>query len=445
MDNPKNTEISGGGEGLIRGIGRWDLLAICINTVIGAGIFGLPSKAYAAIGSYSLIAFVACALIVALIVLCFAEVSSRFDSTGGMYLYGREAFGDAVGFEMGWLYWIVRMTTFAANCNLMLAYLTLFIPGASEGGLRVALIIGIAAFLVGVNIAGVRQSAVLTNVFTVGKLAPLLLLAFVGMFFVNPDNFTFGELPGYSSFSSAVLLLIYAYVGFEATVIPAGESKNPKKDMPFALIGTLVVVAVLFLLIQIVAIGTLPSLAESQRPLADAAGTFLGPLGAALIGIGAIVSILGNLNGGLLAGSRIPFAMAEQGEVPKMLASTHERFKTPWIALLLTGAVTIVFTLQSNFITALTIATITRLLVYAVTCASLPVFRWRKGAPEAGFTAPGGIVMSVLSLILIGWLISNVDFKKEGMAMILAVVAGLIVYFAFKLIRRGGSDGTSEI
>ena len=421
-------ETSKGHSGLVRGIGRWDLTAIAINTIIGAGIFGLPSKVYNAIGGYSLIAFALCALIVGVIVLCFAEVASRFENTGGMYIYGKEAFGSFMGFEMGWLYWVVRMTTFAANCNLLLAYLTIFVPDANKEPLRIPLIIAISLFLVGVNFIGVRQSAWLTNVFTIGKLAPLFLLVVIGVFYVQPENFSFGEIPEYGAFSTAVLLLIYAFVGFEATVIPAGESKNPKKDMPFALIVSLGIVAVLFILIQVVAIGTLPSLASSDKPLADAAGVFMGPVGATIIGIGAIVSILGNLNGGLLSASRIPFAMAENGELPRPLASTHEQFRTPWISIFITGGITIVLTVFSNFVTALTIATITRLLVYAVTCASLPVFRKRSDASEAGFKAPIGPVLSVVSLVLIAWLLSNVDFKKEGLAMLGAIAVGGFVY-----------------
>lgn len=432
-----SSDTSTGQSRLVRGIGRWDLTAIAINTIIGAGIFGLPSKVYAAIGGYSLIAFLLCAVIVGLIVLCFAEVASRFDSTGGMYLYGKEAFGSFVGFEMGWLYWVVRMTTFAANCNLLLAYLTLFIPEANENPLRIPLILTIALFLIGVNFIGVRQSAMLTNIFTVGKLAPLVILVAVGMFFVEPANFSFGELPEYTAFSTAVLLLIYAFVGFEATVIPAGESKNPKKDMPFALMVSLGIVAVLFILIQVVAIGTLPGLASSEKPLADAAGAFMGPFGATLIGVGAIVSILGNLNGGLLSASRIPFAMAENSELPGALAATHEKFHTPWISLFVTGGITIALTIWANFITALTIATITRLIVYAITCASLPVFRSRRDVPEAGFKAPFGIVLMVLSLVLITWLLSNVNFQKEGLAMLVAVAVGGIVYLPNLASRRG--------
>lgn len=419
-------------EKLVRGINRWDLTAIAVNTIIGAGIFGLPAKVTALIGSYSLLAFVFCAAIIGFIVVCFAEVSSRFSATGGMYLYAKEAFGSIVGFEVGWLYWIVRVTTFAANCNLLLAYLGFFVPTANEGALRIALISLVVIILTVVNFLGVKESVILTNIFTVGKIVPLLVFAFVGLLFVQPDNFSFAVTPDYNSFASAVLLLIYAYVGFEAAVIPAGETKDPQKNVPFALLVALLFCAVLFIIIQIVAIGTLPELAKSERPLADAAGNFLGTFGAAFIALGAVVSILGNLNGGFLAASRMPFAMAEQRELPAIIGKTHEKFKTPYVSLLLTSAMMFFLTIQSSFITALTMATITRLIVYATTCAALPVFRKKTNAPEAKFIAPFGIVAAVLSLILIVWLLTNVDFRKEGLTLIVAAVVGIVIYFLSK-------------
>ncbi|HEY0658844.1 MAG TPA: amino acid permease, partial [Pyrinomonadaceae bacterium] len=162
-------------EKLIRGISRWDLTAIAINTIIGAGIFGLPSQVTALIGGYSLIAFIVCAVIIGFIVLCFAEVSSRFQATGGMNLYAKEAFGSVVGFEVGWLYWIVRVTTFAANCNLLLNYLGFFFPTANQGTTRIVLICLIVIIITTVNFLGVKESTVLTNIFTVGKIVPLLI------------------------------------------------------------------------------------------------------------------------------------------------------------------------------------------------------------------------------------------------------------------------------
>lgn len=415
-------------EKLVRGIGRWDLTAIAINTIIGAGIFGLPAKVQALIGSYSLVAFVLCAMIIGFIVLCYAEVSSRFSSTGGPYLYAKEAFGSLVGFEVGWLYWIVRVTTFAANCNLFVTYLGFFVPSANEGALRIMFISLIVLIITVVNFIGVRETTVMTNVFTIGKIVPLLIFVAVGLFFIQPSNFSFNLVPEYGAFSSAVLLLIYAFVGFEAAVIPAGETKEPEKNVPFAILTALGIVAVLYIFIQIVSIGTLPELAQSQRPLADAATVFLGTFGAAFITVGALISIFGNLNVGVLSATRLLFGMSEQKELPAVLAKTHARFKTPYISILITAVVILVLTIQSSFITALTIATITRLLVYATTCLALPVLRKRSDLPTAPFSAPLGVLAAVLSLVLIVWLLTNVDFAKEGVAILIAAAAGLLLY-----------------
>ncbi len=419
-------------EKLVRGINRWDLTAIAVNTIIGTGIFLLPARITGLIGSYSLLAFVVCAIIVAFIVVCFAEVASRFRSTGGMYLYAREAFGSAIGFEVGWLYWIVRVTTFATNCNALLIYLGFFFPSAGTGYWRILIVTLVVLLMTIVNYIGVRESTIMTNIFTIGKIVPLLIFALVGMFFIEPGNFSFAQTPEYGKFSEAILILIYAFVGFEAAVIPAGETKDPQKNVPFALLTALVFCVGLFIVIQIVAIGTLPGLADSKTPLADAAGNFLGGFGASFIAVGALVSILGNLNGGFLAASRLPFAMAEQKELPQILARTHEKFKTPYVSLLLTAVVIFVFTLQTSFYAALTIATITRLLVYATTCASLPVFRLRRDAPEAKFIAPFGTLAAVLSLLLIIWLLTNVDYRREGLAILIAAAVGLIVYFVYR-------------
>lgn len=422
-------------EKLVRGISRIDLTAITINTIIGAGIFGLPSKVNALIGSYSLFAFIACAIIVAFIVLCFAEVSSRFQTTGGSYLYAQKAYGSVVGFEVGWLYWITRVTTFAANCNLLIAYLTIFITDANKGFFRTILVILVVLIMTAVNFVGVRQSAIFTNIFTVGKLIPLAVFVGVGIFFVQPENFSFGALPEADAFSSAVLILIYAFVGFEVAAIPAGEIKDPQKNVPFALLTGLGIVVVLYILIQIVAAGTLPNLAASETPIADAASQFLGYYGAAFITIGALISIFGNLNSGFLTTSRIPFAMAEQNELPKILGRTHPRFKTPHISLFMTAAVILIFTIQTSFIEALTISTITRLIVYATTCAALPEFRFRQDAPEAKFKIPFGIIASILAIGLTGWLLFSVK-SKEFVTIAIVSMAGFVVYALYKNFAR---------
>lgn len=426
-------------EGLIRGIRRWDFVALVINAIIGAGIFGLPSKVFGSLGSYSLLAFAVCALVVTLIILCFAEVGSRFDATGGPYLYAREAFGSIVGFEVGWLLWLARITAFAANCNLLVNYLAFFWPAAGTGAWRAVIISAVVVLLTIVNIVGVRNAAIFSNLFTIGKLIPLILFVAVGLFFINTGNFsltsqTGAQQLGYAAFSSSVLLLVYAFTGFEMAVIPTGEVQNPQRSIPIGLLIAIAVVAALYILIQVVCIGTLPGLAGSERPLADASHLFLGRAGAALISAGAIVSITGNLSLIILGGARIPFAMAEQGQLPRIFASTHKRFHTPHLTTMISAAVMLVLTIQGTFISALTLSTIARLLAYASTCAALPKLRYQRDAPPAKFKAPAGIAVSIVALALAAWLLSN-STRNEAIAAGIAAALGLLLYFVYRSLR----------
>src|SRR2546423_5604805 len=310
-------------EDLVRGIRKWDLVAFTVNAVIGAGIFGLPAKAFSLIGSYSLIAFFACAFVVLLIILCFAEVSSRFDETGGPYTYARAAFGPTIAFEVGWLSWLARLTAFAANCNLMVSYLAYFWPPANNAVPRAIMIVLVVLVLTAVNIIGVRQAAIASDLFTIGKLVPMLIFVAVGLFFLNPHAFALGARPATGAFSQSVLLLLYAFTGFEMATIPAGEIRNPQKNMPQALLIATAVVAFTYILIQVVCIGTLPGLGTSTKPLADAGQRFMGTAGAALISVGAMISIAGNLNVLVLSGSRLPFAFAEREQLPAMFVGVH--------------------------------------------------------------------------------------------------------------------------
>ena len=417
---------------LVRGIRRWDLVAICINGIIGAGIFGLPSRVYGLIGTYSLIAFVACALVVALIILCFAEVSSRFEETGGPYLYAREAFQPAVAFEIGWLIWLARVTAFAANCNLLINYLSFFWLPATAPLWRALVIILVVTVLAIINLLGIRQAAIVSNAFTIGKLVPIILFIAAGLFFLNPQAYELGATPSTGDFSKSVLLLVYAFTGFEMATIPAGEVRDPQRNLPRALLIAIVVVATLYILIQVVCVGTLPGLAQSQKPLADAGSQFLGAAGGAIISAGAIISISGNLNILLLSGSRLPFAMAEQKQLPAVVGKIHGRFFTPYISILITAGLMLFLTLKSSFLEALTISTIARLVTYGATCLALPVFRTRRETQPALFRLPGGTVIAILSLLLIVWLLLN-STLKEAWAATIAAAVGLAIYLAYWL------------
>lgn len=423
-------------EGLVRVIRRWDLVALAINAIIGAGIFGLPSEVFSRIGVYSLLAFVVCAVAVTLIIVCFAEVSSRFSDTGGPYLYAREAFGPLIGFEVGWLMWIARLTAFAANCNLFVDYSSFFVPWAGADVGRTVTICGVVVALTLVNLVGVRDAAIVSNVLTVAKLGPLVLFVAVGCFFVDPGAFSPAARPAIEDFSVSVLLLVYAFSGFEMAVVAGGEARDPRRDFPRALLMAIAVVAVFYVLIQLVAIGTLPELAGSARPLADAGGRFLGPLGGMVMTAGALVSILGNLNVILLVAPRLPFAMAERGELPEFMAVTHRRFRTPHRAILITAAVVLVLTLSGSFVYAVTISVIARLLAYATTCVALPALRRRSDCPRPLFVAPAGASVAIACLLLVAWLLSNVTALQARDAGIAAAL-GLPIYWASKSTRRG--------
>jgi amino acid transporter len=420
---------------LVRGIRRWDLVAITINGIIGAGIFGLPSNVYKLIGTYSLIAFVACALVVALIILCFAEVSSRFDDTGGPYLYAREAFQPAVAFEVGWLIWLARTTAFAANCNLLINYLSYFWLPATTPLWRASIIVLVVAALAVINLLGIRQAAIVSNAFTIGKLVPIIIFIAAGLFFLNPQAFEFGARPTSGDFSKSVLLLVYAFTGFEMATIPAGEVRDPQRNLPRALLIAILVVAILYIMIQVVCVGTLPGLENSQKPLADAGSHFLGVAGGAIISAGAIISITGNLNILLLSGSRLPFAMAGQRQLPAFVGRIHTKFFTPYVSILITAGLMLFLTLKSSFVAALTISTIARLVTYGTTCLALPVFRARGDAPAAMFRLPGGTIVAILSLLLIVWLLLNATLN-EVRATAYAAAAGLLIYLAYWLYKR---------
>lgn len=420
---------------LVRGIRRWDLVAIAINGIIGAGIFGLPSNVYKLIGTYSLIAFVACGLVVALIILCFAEVGSRFDDTGGPYLYAREAFQPAVAFEIGWLIWLARMTAFAANCNLLISYLSYFWVPATSPIWRASIIVLIVIALTAINLLGIRQAAIVSNAFTVGKLVPIIIFIAAGLFFLNPQAYEFGPRPTSADFSKSVLLLVYAFTGFEMATIPAGEVRDPQRNLPRALLIAILVVAILYIMIQVVCVGTLPGLENSQKPLADAGSQFLGAAGGAIISAGAIISITGNLNILLLSGSRLPFAMAEQKQLPAFVGAIHRKFFTPYVSILITAGLMLFLTLKSSFVAALTISTIARLVTYGATCLALPVFRIKRGIPLAAFRLPGGSIIAILSLLLIVWLLYNATLN-EVRATGYAAGAGLLIYLAYWLLKK---------
>jgi len=415
------------GPELVRGMGRWDLIALIINLIIGAGIFGLPSKVFYLAGSYSILAYVGCSILMGLIMLCFAEVSSRFSSTGGPYLYALRAFGPFIGYEVGWLMWLTRITAFAAVCNLLVTYISFFWPAATSSTWRPLIITGIVVTLTLINLIGVRRSAVVNNFFAIGKLIPLVLFIVIGLFFIDPQNISFESSPSYNSLSNAMLILVFAFTGFEISTINAGEVKNPRRNFPFSMLIVLVFVVIIYILIQVICIGTLPELAESERPLVDAANLFAGPLGALVITIGAVLSMTGSLNATMLGCTRLPFALAEQKQAPEILQMTHPKFKTPWLSILISATAILVVSLTYSFMTAVTMNVIIKLITYGIICISLPALRKKKDIKPARYKLRGGIIVAVLAFIICIWLLSHSTIN-EILQLVVAISVGVVLY-----------------
>ena len=427
-----------------REIRKWDLVALLINVTVGAGILRLPADVQKTVGNYSLAAFVVCAVIIGMIALCFAEVGSRFSTTGGPYLYAREAFGPTLAFLVGWLMWLTRVAGFATLAQVFVTYLGYFWPPAESGLPRIAIITGLVVALTAINLSGVKESARASDLFTISKLVPLIVFVAVGLFFISPARFTVATRPSLGSFSAAVFILIYAFSGFEAVLVNSGEIREPQRIIPFGLVVALSTSVALFLLIQIVCIGTLPQLMNSERPLADASYTFLGALGPTMISAGALIGIFGTLNVIMLACTRLPFAMAAHGQLPVLLARVHPRFRTPYVSILVCAAAVLLLSLSGTFIYAVKVTVITRVIVYASTCASLPLLRRRGRMAEptrtrndvlASFEVPAGRLISTGCVILCFWLLANSGWR-EARDVAIAIAVGLIIYLATRLGQR---------
>ena len=419
---------------LNRSISKWAMVLLVINGVIGSGIFRLPADSFKEVGVYSIAAFLVCAVVVFVIILCFAEVSSRFDKTGGPYLYALTSFGPLPAFLTGWLL-ITRFITYAALINLLVTYLSVFSVWFELRSARIITIILLTLFLAYVNHIGVKNSTRVNNFLTIGKLLPLLLFIIVGFFFIEPGNYEINKVPDFTSFSSTVLLLVFAFGGFESVLVNSGEVKNPEKNLPFALFLAALIIAGIYMLIQIVSIGTLPTLASTNKPLADAAGLFMGKTGAIIIAIGAMFSVSGTLNAIMLVGSRLPFAFSEEKQFPAVFSFIHPKYKTPTWSLLLFMTLTIIISLNYSFLSAASISAITRVMIYGIVCITLIILRKKNPGKTGFFKIKYGNIVAILGVLLTLWLLTSATLEQMKQISI-AIGIGLVVYLLMELSKR---------
>ena len=436
---------------LRRELGRWDLTAIGVNQVIGGSVFALAADLSAHTGSWGpwLIAGVAVATM--LIALSFAEVASRFDATGGSYLYTRAAFGRFPAFEVGWMMWFTRAASWGSVINVLVNALGRYWPVVLGPIGRPALMTVIIAAICWINIRGIKQSSLVVNILTAAKLLPLLIFSVIGLYYVNWEAFGAPATVTPTQLSTAALLLIFAFGGYEVVPVMGGEARDPRRMVPFALVMTILIVATITIVTQVVAFGTLPGIERTRTPLADAAAVFMGAAGAAMITMGAVFSTSGNNMGQALSGSRSLFALAEQGDLPRWFGYVHPVYRTPVTAIVVTSVVSLVLAVTGSWATLAAASAISRLLVYVTTCASQIRLRAARYGGQvqphiangvtvnpAQFRLPGGHVIPALA-ILVSMMILVFANSRQLVAGAIALAVGAVLY----LIATRGANATA--
>ena len=417
---------------LVRTVGFWGLVAMCINAVVGSGVFLLPHESFVLLGPFSLWAPLLFTIPVFILVLCFAEGASHFSQPGGAYLYARTAFGEFVGFETGWMNWIARLTSLASLSNGFVVALALLSPGLGEGWPRAAIITGTLLTLAAIHLAGVKYGAASIYVFTLGKLVPLIGFIVISLiaFKHNPIPASFA-LPGAGTdWNAAMLFLLFAYAGFENLGVPAGEFKNPRRDLPFALLTGILIIAAIYVLAQLGAMATLTDLSATKTPIASAAAAIIGPIGALIVTVGALLSMAGTNSGTMLEGSRMLYALSLGRPRLKAISYVHPRVRTPVVAIVIHTILALAMALGGSFAKLALLSAVARLATYLFTAASVP--RLRK--LNEGFRVPGGWLLPILGVAVALIIVITLDAQRLTLGAIAIAVGALVYVVAPRLV-----------
>ena len=426
-------------EKLVRAIGVPGLTANIINSTIGAGIFVLPALVAKGLGAAAPLAFIACAVAMILFVTCFAIAGSRVSLTGGLYAYVEVAFGGYVGFLAGSLYCLTAIAAVAGVVNVFVNSVAGLVPSLGNPFLRVLVIFLVYGSLTAINVRGVRAGAGAVSAVTLAKLLPILLFLGAGIFFIAPSNLHWSVWPGSKALGDSVVLLMFAFVGIEVALIPSGEVKNPTRTVPRSAYLALVITTVIYLLIQLVAQGTLgPELAlHPNSPLAEAAATFLGPLGRTILLAGATISAFGFVTSDILSSPRMLFAFGRDGALPKWFAHVHPRYRSPDVAIVSYSLAAFVLSLTSSFEALAVLSNVAVLLMYLFCCAAC-WFLVRKDVRADGppFTFPGAQLIPLLAIIAIIWILAHATLREFAVAGVVMVIASLLYFLQAALRRR---------
>ena len=426
---------------LRRDIGFFGAALLALNAIIGAGIFALPGKIAVNAGLLSHWLFLVVGVLLLAVVLTFAELSSYYKQTGGPVLYATDAFGPFVGFSTGWALYLSRVTAFAANSNVLATYLA-SLSGVFAGEMaRGAIISVVTVGLTYANVTGVRDGVRSMAIFTVLKVAPLLLLILLGLQHVTETTLIPGAPFIVNELGETTLLLIYAYVGFETIAITAGETSRPRRTLPRALVTTVLGTGLLYFLIVLVFVSVVAPQDYGQATLVDVGRTLAGPLGALGITLAAVFSIGGNLAGSILGAPRLIFSMAEKRMLPAWFAHVHPKFATPDRSILLMAGMVLVLALSGSFVKLAVASSLVRLLSYIISIASLPAIR-RKADEETrrnAYRLKGGYTIPIVGLAICSWLLAQSKAESWIVVSILLAVGGAL----YTLEKWFGSRGRS--
>lgn len=415
----------------MRAVGVFGLAASIFNVTVGGGIFRLPSGAAAAAGTAAPFVYLICAAVIGCVVLCFAEAGSRVPLTGGPYAYVEAVFGRYVGFLSGVLLWMIGTTAVAGVASAFAEGLGTLLGLPS---LRTPIIVATFLGLALINIRGVKQGTRLIVVLSIAKLLPLLLFVGIGVFFIVPANLVVEQMPAPSSLARAAIILIFAFSGCESALVPSGEVKDPARTVPRALAIAMIGVTVLYLAVHLVAAGLLGDRLATvpTAPLAFAAEEFMGSPGRLLLLVGASISMLGYVSGMTLAVPRALWKFAQDGLLPRAIGAIHATYRTPHVAIVVQTSFVGLLAIFNSFEQLAVISNLAALLLYAA-CAVATLMLRKRGIRQEGavpFTVPGGPVIPVVTVLLIGWLLTSITAAEWTVLGATLVVASLIFVVA---------------
>jgi amino acid transporter len=386
-----------------------------INGIVGTGIFLLPNKAYSLIGTASLGVLLFDALLAGCMALCFAEVAGFFTRNGGPYLYAKHSLGDFFGYEVGVLKWIVVMIAWATMAVGFATALGAAFPVLAGETMKDIIATAMIIILTILNIAGVNATKILSNIITISKLVPLIAFIVIGIFFVNGADFS-PIFPGNEyqegTFASAAILLFFAYTGFEAIAVAAEDMENPKKNLPRAIIVTMIIVSVLYMLILGISIGIMGTdLAHTKAPIQDAFGMILGPAGAYFVLAGTLLSMGGINMAESFLGPRVCTSLAEDGMLPAALAK-RTAWNTPYVASIVTAVFSILLAWSGSFTTLAAISAVSRFTQYLPTCIAVIIFRKKWSDKERPYTIPFGLTIPIIAIVVSLWMLAQAQISQ---------------------------------